>query len=44
LGKLNKISEIEKINDTNALITVQAGAQINNIKLKAYNADLDVST
>ena len=35
LEKLNKIGEIEKINDNNAVIIVQAGAKTNDIKLKA---------
>ena len=38
LEKLNKISEIEKIDDNNATITVQVGAKTNDIKLKAYSA------
>jgi D-lactate dehydrogenase (cytochrome) len=38
LEKLNKISEIEKIDDEHAVITVQAGAKIENIKFKAFNA------
>jgi D-lactate dehydrogenase (cytochrome) len=37
LEKLNKIGEIEKIDDNNAAIIVQAGAKINDIILKAYN-------
>ncbi|GHT43108.1 FAD-linked oxidase [Endomicrobiia bacterium] len=38
LEKLNKMGEIEKINDKNANIAVQSGVKINDIKIKAYNA------
>jgi len=34
LEKLDKIGEIEKINDKNAVVTVQAGAKIKDVKLK----------
>jgi D-lactate dehydrogenase (cytochrome) len=37
LEKLDNISEIRKIDDKNALITVQAGAKIRDIKLKAFS-------
>jgi D-lactate dehydrogenase (cytochrome) len=35
LEKLNKIGEINKIDDNNALITVQTGARLGDIKVKA---------
>jgi D-lactate dehydrogenase (cytochrome) len=37
LEKLNKIGEIEKIDENNAFVTVQSGAKIRDIKLKTYN-------
>ncbi|MDR1721056.1 MAG: FAD-binding oxidoreductase [Endomicrobium sp.] len=36
LEKLNRIGEIKKIDTNNALVTVQAGARISDIKLKAF--------
>jgi len=36
LEKLNKIGEIKKINDNIALVVVQAGARIRDIKLKTF--------
>ncbi|MCA6070344.1 MAG: FAD-binding oxidoreductase [Endomicrobium sp.] len=38
LEKLNKIGEIERVDDSNAVIVVQSGAKTNDIKLKAYGA------
>ncbi|MDR3071081.1 MAG: FAD-binding oxidoreductase [Endomicrobium sp.] len=38
LEKLNKIGKIDKIDDKNAVIAVQAGARLNDIKLEVYKA------
>ncbi|MDR2811508.1 MAG: FAD-dependent oxidoreductase, partial [Endomicrobium sp.] len=37
LEKLNKIGEIKKIDESHALITVQAGARVSDIKAKTYS-------
>jgi D-lactate dehydrogenase (cytochrome) len=37
LEKLNKIGEIKKIDENHALITVQAGARVGDIKAKTYS-------
>ena len=37
LEKLNKIGEVERIDDKNALITVQSGARICDVKLKTFS-------